>query len=610
MEILPSVSYIRWDNVSDDDIEIYQDYLDDHILNFWDDVLSCNRPNCKSEDHHNQLNNIYEILGDLLVLCSDHFQKSVTNANFKVVPGWNLYCQDLYKKSRECFLKGHNSGRIRSGIIFENMKSSRKFFKNALNYVSKNEINIRKQALLEKFRCSNKNIFCKEIKKLNKNKENKSPLIDDESDPRAIAAIFDNKYKKVLKSIESQTVSGFEEYDLDIPQNIHFFSNKDLNDAILRVKSGCGWDGIHSNHLKYSGPVFRNYLLKFFNKLLSHGFVPIKMLRGEIKPRVKNTSASKATSKNYRPIMDSSIILKILEYCILPKAESFLSVDVCQFAYRKNISGISAVTILKETIMSYNNSNDDVHCAMLDLSQAFDQINFEILRIKLINSGMPIILVDIIEFMMKNLYVCTKYGKIRSDDWKKSNGTRQGGVISPLIFSYYINDLIKQVKDLSVGCRIGFQRTSILCFADDIVLSAPSATGLHLLVNKTSSIIEKLFLKINVEKSQYIVFKYRKLKYVNSTVELLGNSIPRVASCKYLGITLDENFNCKEDINRAMNSFLKQFNGIFHKFNFLNMELLSFLSKSYCTSFYGMDYGDLVSWDKSKNFASNRGYLS
>ena len=128
VEILPSVSYIRWDNVSDDDIEIYQDNLDDHILNFWDDVLSCNRPNCKSEEHHNLLDNIYVIFGDLLVLCSDHFKKSVTNANFKVVPGWILYCQDLYKKSRECFLKWHNGGRIRSDIIFENMKSSRKVF--------------------------------------------------------------------------------------------------------------------------------------------------------------------------------------------------------------------------------------------------------------------------------------------------------------------------------------------------------------------------------------------------------------------------------------------------------------------------------------------------
>ena len=77
--------------------------------------------------------------------------------------------------------------------------------------------------LLDKFRCSNKNIFWKEIKKLNINKENKSPLIDDETDPRAIAAFFDNKYKKVLKSNESQTVSGSEEYNHESSQNFHFF---------------------------------------------------------------------------------------------------------------------------------------------------------------------------------------------------------------------------------------------------------------------------------------------------------------------------------------------------------------------------------------------------
>ena len=48
----------------------------------------------------------------------------------------------------------------------------------------------------------------------------------------------------------------------------------------------------------------------------------------------------------------------------------------------------------------------------------------------------------------------------------------------------------------------------------------------------------------------------------------------RVAELKYLGL---------------INSFLKQFNSMFSKFNFLEDHLLNFLFKSYTSSFYGAE---------------------
>ena len=38
-----------------------------------------------------------------------------------------------------------------------------------------------------------------------------------------------------------------------------------LDEAIGKSSNALGWDLIHSKYLKWSGPIFRNLLHKFFN---------------------------------------------------------------------------------------------------------------------------------------------------------------------------------------------------------------------------------------------------------------------------------------------------------------------------------------------------------
>ena len=44
-----------------------------------------------------------------------------------------------------------------------------------------------------------------------------------------------------------------------------------------------------------------------------------------------------------------------------------------------------------------------------------------------------------------------------------------------------------------------------------------------------------------------------------------------------------------DDVDRIMNAFLRQFNGMFSKFSFLNFNARCFLFNSFCSSFYGME---------------------
>ena len=53
-------------------------------------------------------------------------------------------------------------------------------------------------------------------------------------------------------------------------------------------------------------------------------------------------------------------------------------------------------------------------------------------------------------------------------------GTRQGGTLSPYLFSRYIRELLGAVSGTAAGCYIGNHCFNILAYADDLVVLAPS----------------------------------------------------------------------------------------------------------------------------------------
>ena len=64
-----------------------------------------------------------------------------------------------------------------------------------------------------------------------------------------------------------------------------------------------------------------------------------------------------------------------------------------------------------------------------------------------------------------------------------NNGVGQGRILSPYLFSVYIDVLLQNLKDSDFGCHIGDTFMGAVSYADDVKILAPSLTSLKQMLN-------------------------------------------------------------------------------------------------------------------------------
>jgi len=48
--------------------------------------------------------------------------------------------------------------------------------------------------------------------------------------------------------------------------------------------------------------------------------------------------------------------------------------------------------------------------------------------------------------------MCVRWDGSFSDRFRDSNGVQQGGVLSPILFTIYVDDLLQDLSKLGIGC--------------------------------------------------------------------------------------------------------------------------------------------------------------
>ena len=106
-------------------------------------------------------------------------------------------------------------------------------------------------------------------------------------------------------------------------------------------------------------------------------------------------------------------------------------------------------------------------CA-LDMSKAFDKMSHYGLYIKLMELSIPRCFIDILICWYAKCFGVVRYDNYLSSRFHVCAGVRQGGVLSHVLFSVFMNSLVIKLTKAGLGAHLGFLYVGCLLYADDI----------------------------------------------------------------------------------------------------------------------------------------------
>lgn len=574
---------IRWGERDPDQIKIFGKYCYENLNNCDNFKFICNCDNILSCPHLNDYfkyidsyyNHIVKVIQEAAIKSARPKRK-----NCRKVIGWNYHVKDSHRAARLYFSCWVMAGKPPKGEIFNKMRNSRSEFKNKVKWCQKNEEMIKINILATHRRSNNFSKFWNATKKLNY-KQNLPVSMDGVQKPLPIAEMFANKFKvnpQPARSVPATNPLFSEHPEVTV---------KAVRDAVRNMKRGKspGHDGLGIEHILYASDTIFEHLSIFYNLCIKYSYLPSDLMRTIVIPIVKNKTGDLSSSSNYRPISLGTVIGKVLERLIYPELKN-IKIDDAQFGFRAGLSTDSAIIGLKSTVNYYTSQDTSVYACFLDLSRAFDLVNYDILWAKLSDAQVPNHVVNLLRYWYENQINNVKWGDTTSSDYRLECGVRQGGLTSPDLFNLYVNDLIGELRRARTGCHLGNVCVNNLSYADDMVLLSPSIKGLRKLLLICEQYAIDHGLKYNVAKTEMMVFRSGRGPEKVHEVHMNGSTIQMVKQFKYLGHLLTESMKDDNDIERERRALAVRGNMLARRFANCNPDVKNTLFKAYCLGMY------------------------
>ena len=259
--------------------------------------------------------------------------------------------------------------------------------------------------------------------------------------------------------------------------------------------------------------------------------------------------------------------------------------------FKKNHSTSLGCAVFKSVVEYYRSNGSYVFASFLDLSKAFDSVNHKLLFEKLTALELPSNMVKLLIFWYANQQMDVRWKQVTTSSFSMKNGTRQGSVLSPYLFSIYMRGITDVIVHSGVGCHIGGMSVCFLLYADDLVILAPTWFAQQKLLNLCNDLVVDLDMKFNAAKSVTMIYMPYKVtcrvSYTFPNLMLNGCALKTVDRFKYLGHVISPVFDDNLDIARQMSILYSRTNVLIRKFGKCSRDVKLCLYRAYCMQFYG-----------------------
>ena len=309
--------------------------------------------------------------------------------------------------------------------------------------------------------------------------------------------------------------------------------------ADIDISKGSCVQGISTLVCKHIMTYFPSEITHLYRRSIVSGVFPTEWSRGCITVIPKSGRISDPA--NWRPITQTSIFAKVLEKLVYRRMVNYFDENLIltpyQYGFRTQRSTQQSVFDLLKFVYSSLNNKKLFSAICLDVCKAFDCINHTVLLFKLSKIGFsPLCLTWFKSYLTRTQVV--NFNGVTSTALSCVTGIGQGTILGPLLFIFYINDIIQAKGNLMINM-----------YADDCVMFrsgnnwSSMADVIQPELDNINSWCKRNWLKLSQNKSKVLLIgstnKLRLVDY-NTMLNLDNTPLSFVESYKYLGITIDK----------------------------------------------------------------------
>jgi exonuclease III len=382
-------------------------------------------------------------------------------------------------------------------------------------------------------------------------------------------------------------------------------SDSDVKRILLSIKSkAVGIDDIDVKFLSPFLDLILPALTHTINSSIKENHFPSDWKRAVVIPLLKNNK-SRSSPSDYRPISILPFFSKVLEKVVFEQLNSYLSINNLlnpfQSGFRAGHSTTTALVKITDDIRRAMDAHELTHLTLLDFSSAFNSVDFEILLATLSSMNVSNDAVKWFRSYLTGRFQCVRGGPGSLSGWEELvMGVPQGGILSPLLFSIFINSITRQIP-----CKYHLYADDLQIYShfklDDISTAVDNASACLTNISEWAS---ENGLLLNPTKSQcliigshYSISRLGSLR-VPATV-MNGQIIPYTSTAKNLGLIMDQRLSWQQHVDSIKKRFYCSFHNLRLSQRFLPMKTKTLLVQALLLPL--LDYADIAFLDLNQN---------